>query len=105
MPKKQKRFHSEKAILKAIDTQEQRRLERLAAADALEDTMRALRLEDFPSDYEFKLARDWQRKLAKTARHGAQLAAAKKIELGKALARYRTIPLPLDGNKDSSVTL
>lgn len=104
MPKKQKRFHSEKAILKAIDAQEQRRLEQLAIADAIEDSMQGLRVEGFPNEKEFKLELDYLRKTAASARRSAQRASTTKTKLGKKLAEFRTMLLPM-GSKDTSVVL
>lgn len=104
MPKKQKRFSSEAAILKAIDTEEKHRQERLAAADAYEDLMRIMDHGDFPDKKEFNLELDYQRKMANSARRSAQLASTRKIELGKRLAQFRTMLLPM-GSEDTSVVL
>lgn len=105
MPRKQKRFKSEQAILKAIDAMESRRQNRLEEADRIESSMRTLRVEEFPSPEEFTLQLDYRRKMAGAARRSAQRAENKKVELGKALAGFRTMLLSFPGNEDTSVVL
>lgn len=104
MAKKQKRFKSERAILKAIDAMETRRQSRLEEADKIESSMRTLRVEEFPSREEFTLQLDYRRKMAGVARRSAQSAESKKAELGKALSAFRTMLLPM-GETDNSVVL
>lgn len=96
MPKKQKRFKSEQAILKAIDAMEERRVYSLQLAEEKEAHLK----DQPPSQY-----KDYIRKLAGAARRSAQRAENKKVELGKALSSHRTMLLPLPNNDDSSVVL
>lgn len=105
MPRKQKRFKSEQAILKAIDAMEARKQIRLEEADKIESSMRALHVEEFQNREEFIAELDYRRKMAGGARRSAQRAENKKVELGKALARFRTMLLSLPGNEDTSVVL
>lgn len=105
MPKKQKRFKSEQAILKAIDVMEERRLAKYIQAEELEASVKSLSSLDFPSDEEWNKEKDYRRKMAGMARRSAQRAASKKVELGKALSAMRTMLLPMPFNNDTSVTL
>lgn len=104
MPKKQKRFTSEAAILKAIDAMEARRQKHLEHADVLEGSLNTLRPEEFPTLKDFTAEKDYRRKMANSSRRSAQKAESKKVELGKALAAFRTQLLPL-GLDDNSVVL
>lgn len=105
MAKKQKRFKSEEAILKAIDAMEARRQSRLEEAERIESSMRTMRVEEFPNDDEFTAQLDYRRKMAGVARRSAEKAANKKVELGKALAAMRTMLLSFPDNEDISVVL
>lgn len=101
MPKKQKRFKSEQAILKAIDVQDKKQTEKYAEADQIEDDVKAMTLH--PEAYGLSDI-NWKRTLAGKARRSAQRAANKKVELGKALSAFRTMLLPM-GEPDNSVVL
>lgn len=105
MSKKQKRFKSEKAILKAIDAMEARRQGHLERADVLEGSLKTLRAEEFPTLEDFTAEKDYRRKMANSSRRSAQLAESKKVELGKALSAFRTMTLPFPDNEDNSVVL
>lgn len=96
MPKRQKRFKSEQAILKAIDEMEAKRVEALQLAEEREEHLKF----QTPGAY-----KDYVRKVAGMARRRAERAANKKVELGKALAAYRTMTLPFPDNEDTSVVL
>ena len=96
MAKKQKRFGSEKAILKAIDEMEKKRTDALALAEEREAHLKI----QTPGAYG-----DFVRKEAVMARRRAERLANKKVELGKALASFRTMLLPMPDNEDNSVTL
>lgn len=99
MPRKQKRFTSEQAILKAIDVQDTKQTEKYAEADQIEDDVKAMALH--PEAYTLSEI-NWKRTLAGKARRSAQRAASKKMELGKALSAFRTLLLPLDNQNDKS---
>lgn len=105
MPKKQKRFKSEAAILKAIDEMEAKKVKRLQDAEEWDFSIKTMLLSDFPSEEEYTAEKDYRRKMGFMARRSAQRAESKKAELGKALSAYRTMLLPMPLNDDNSVVL
>lgn len=101
MPKKQKRFKSEQAILEAIDAMDKKQKDKYAEADELELIAKNMAQNKVFQRHEIQ----WKLACAEKARRSAGRAASKKVELGKALSGFRTLLLPLTGNEDTSVVL
>lgn len=104
-PRKQKRFSSEKTILKAMDEAERLSQAALTESDRLRAELKALRREHFKTETGWDSAIGFRKEQIVKAEKRADRYQAKKKQLGEALSRLRTMLLPIPENDDNSVVL